>query len=263
MKYAFVDGGYLREYYREAMRAFFGEEGALDFNLVRNALDAQKLFYYDSIDEEPKPGESEDETRIRAEAMRIALDRIQASSGCHVRMGSMAGSAKRKRQKQVDVLLAVELLTHAFRENLDQAALLAGDLDFKPVVDSLIGLGTWVEVRYVRSHAAAGLLAAADQQTEINLVTFYQWSEQHFQRTHPFPNALGVARGVPGGWHIVDRGRLNERDALLLRHDDGLHAIQVSRYFDTNDLQVSFKDQAKLAQYFEMVYGDITWAGRP
>jgi hypothetical protein len=160
-------------------------------------------------------------------------------------------------------MLAVELLTHAFRENLDAATLLAGDLDFKPVVDALIGLGTWVEVRYVRSHAATRLLAAADQQAEINLVTFYQWSGPQFQRTHAFPAAEGVAAGVPGGWHVADRGRLKEKDALLLRHDDGQYAIQISRHTDTNDLRVAFQDREKLGQYMEMVYGEIEWSGQP
>ena len=34
--YLFIDGGYLRECYREAMIDFFGKEGELDFMAVKN-----------------------------------------------------------------------------------------------------------------------------------------------------------------------------------------------------------------------------------
>jgi hypothetical protein len=94
-------------------------------------------------------------------------------------------------------------------------------------------------------------------------VTFYEWNELRFRRTHPFPKAQQVGGGVPGGWHISDRGRFNEKESLLLFHDNGPYAIQISRYFNDNDLRVEFQDQAKLAKYFEMVYGDIAWTGHP
>ena len=62
--------------------------------------------------------------------------------------GRITGRPGNIRQKGVDVLLAVEMLDHAFRKNMDEAWLLAGDADFVPLVEAVTRLGTWVNVIY-------------------------------------------------------------------------------------------------------------------
>jgi uncharacterized LabA/DUF88 family protein len=37
-------------------------------------------------------------------------------------------------------------MNHSFRRNMTKAVLIAGDQDFKPVVESLVQAGTWVTV---------------------------------------------------------------------------------------------------------------------
>ncbi|MBD2254416.1 NYN domain-containing protein [Nostoc parmelioides] len=60
----------------------------------------------------------------------------------------MVNSAKRptgkakKEQKEIDIMIAVDMLTHSFQKNMDEATLLAGDLDFKPLIDALVLNGT-------------------------------------------------------------------------------------------------------------------------
>jgi uncharacterized LabA/DUF88 family protein len=51
-----------------------------------------------------------------------------------VRQGWLSPGKKRQ-QKEVDVLLAVDMLTRSFYKNMTKAVLLAGDRDFKPVVE--------------------------------------------------------------------------------------------------------------------------------
>ena len=70
----------------------------------------------------------------------------------HVRTGKLA--SRRKRQKQVDVLLAVDMLTHSHLRNTKNAVLLSGDSDFVPLVQAVIQQGTFVSLLYVGKHAA-------------------------------------------------------------------------------------------------------------
>jgi hypothetical protein len=79
-----------------------------------------------------------------------------------VRLGSLSGKGNRKRQKKVDVLLAVEALDHAFRKNMAQVCLITGDLDFSPLVESLVKLGTYVTVSYVASSGISSTLMSAN-----------------------------------------------------------------------------------------------------
>jgi hypothetical protein len=58
--YLFIDGEYLRQIYREAMRDFFGTDGELDIHAAKRPAGAIRAFFYDSIEETPRPGETEE-----------------------------------------------------------------------------------------------------------------------------------------------------------------------------------------------------------
>ncbi len=109
---------------------------------------------------------------------------------------------KKLRQKKVDVLLAVEALDHAFRGNMSRAYLIAGDLDFAPLVDSLIRLGTYVHALYSKKSAAKGLYAAADFGQPITFNEAHRWSTPDFRQRHPIPVATmhRCLRERPGRW---------------------------------------------------------------
>jgi uncharacterized LabA/DUF88 family protein len=72
-----------------------------------------------------------------------------------MRLGSLRGAPKKRRQKEVDVLLAADMLTHGYDGNMDKAILIAGDLDFRRVVEALVRRGVFVEVWYEPKSGAA------------------------------------------------------------------------------------------------------------
>lgn len=146
---------YLRYAYESTMKRFAREDvshTSLNLETVKDALRASKVFYYDAVDDE-----AED-----VDARRAYLEHIQSLDGFHVREGTVRKSKKRgkdkeneensdheterKQQKRVDVQLAVECLMHAYTKNMWHASLIAGDLDFEPLVTALINLGTHVHV---------------------------------------------------------------------------------------------------------------------
>ena len=59
-------------------------------------------------------------------------------------LGKHSGEGKSRRQKGVDIALAVNMLQNAFRGNYDCAALVSGDADFAPVVSEVKATGKQV-----------------------------------------------------------------------------------------------------------------------
>lgn len=56
--------------------------------------------------------------------------------------------ARNRASKAVDIALATDMLTHAFRGNFDVAVLLAGDGDYLPLVQEVQRLGKRVHVAF-------------------------------------------------------------------------------------------------------------------
>src|SRR5436190_18336887 len=162
--YLFIDGGYLNKIHADAMTSVFGMSGDIDLGNVavtlRNMtadIDITRSFYYDCIDEVRKATEDDSQLKVRIECQNHSISAINSLPGFFVRLGSVTGRAGRIRQKEVDVLLAVDMLEHSFRKNMEVAVLLAGDRDFVPIVESLVRLGTYVYVVYEPQSASPEL----------------------------------------------------------------------------------------------------------
>ena len=137
--YLFIDGGHLRRNYADAVRPWFGSDGEIDFNELKKSLQGpviERCFYYDALEDEQRDGETKNEFDQRIDQDDVFFHKIDDLDGFFVRLGSLTGR-KPRRQKKVDILLAVETLDHAVRRNMDRAILLTGDRDFEPLVNSL------------------------------------------------------------------------------------------------------------------------------
>ena len=74
-------------------------------------------------------------------------------SGITVKLIEMRESGKCKyRQKGVDVRMASDMLTLAFRDAYDIAVLVSGDGDFGEVIDEIKSMGKRVEIAYYRGY---------------------------------------------------------------------------------------------------------------
>ncbi len=72
-------------------------------------------------------------------------------------------------QKKIDVMIAVDMLTHTFRRNMHQATLLTSDLDFKPLLDALVHEGMFVTLWYPPNDTNKELVAAADRRQPFGI----------------------------------------------------------------------------------------------
>ena len=160
-------------------------------------------------------------------------------------------------RKKSTFCLAVEMLTHAFSRNMERASLIAGDLDFEPVVDSLIRLGTYVQMRYERSSAARDLHMAADFGQEMTLMTYYNWSVTEFIQLHPLPKGC-FGDFPPSNAKIVKYGTTGS-DKVDLFTDGNEFFLFAASYKDHKQLLVRFTSATFLEKYFEAVFGKIDW----
>lgn len=248
--YAFIDGNYLRCAYERTLRKLFpnAHHTNLDFATIKNELGASKVFYYDAVDEEAKD----------AAERRTFLEHLQGLDGFHVREGSVSRSKTKKKrtQKRVDVQLAVDCLMHAYHKNIWHVNLIAGDLDFEPLVAALVDLGIHVHVFYESTSAARRLCRAADAAEPIDFVRFYRWSSKGFRRAHRIPEP--VTGTCPPSMIEVRRGTWKGSTVVLLRDvSDRQFAIEsrgvkaAHRYSDTNI--------EHLVKFFEAAHGEIQW----
>lgn len=256
--YLFVDGAYFRLVVDEYMQLLFGVPAEIDYAALRQiSRDIRRVFYYDCLNDRQKVGESSADFEARVQKQQATFEAIQSLDGFHVRLGSLSGGrGKKLRQKKVDILLAVEVLDHAFRKNMDQICLIAGDLDFAPLVDSLIRLGTYVQIMYQPKSAARGLYSAADVGRPISLNEIYSWTTKEFQRQHPIPRCT-AGGGPPTQASPIRTG--TARNSHVELHKRGNTFCLYLPTWGQNSLHAEFPDLALLEKYFEMAYATIEW----
>jgi uncharacterized LabA/DUF88 family protein len=185
--YLFIDGKHFDVACETLINNVFDATAEIDFALLRDELRAQKAFYYRCVDEAKSDGESEEAWKQRVEGEIHRLNSIQRAPGVHVREGTVR-RGQRREEKEVDVMLAVDMMTHASSRNMVSATLVTGDLDFRPLVQGLLQLGIYVRILYRQRSGARDLLWAADESREINLEMVYSWSSDRFKAVHSIPN---------------------------------------------------------------------------
>jgi len=197
-RYLFIDGGCLRAVLdRYSAEVFGGDPIELQYQALVGGH--EKVFYYDAI-----PGKRHDETAATYEA-RVApavamMDAMALIDGAHVYEGDARIRRRQQVQKKIDVMIAVDMLTHSFRRNMASATLLASDLDFKPLVDALVQDGATVTLWHPRPETNEELVRAADSSRPLDLATLHELATPEFQTKWRRPkiwNSGGDPLGAP------------------------------------------------------------------
>src|SRR5271166_4288465 len=215
-EYLFIDGGCLRASVQKICQDLFGNASEYQPYVPTFAIGGyDKIFYYDAV-----PGKAHEEAQAVYEA-RVQPDhdrfaKIQALDRVHVALGKTVGADRR--QKGVDVQLAVDMMTHAFRGNIAKATLFAGDADFVPLIKSLVGEGLHVTLWHP-PQANTELTGAADSTRLFDFKTNYNCLTADGQRPAFSINARGSGGPPDGLKNIVTLGEYKfagrwQRDTL-------------------------------------------------
>jgi len=257
--YLFIDGGYVQKRYEEAVRVWFGDNAEIDFpTLIRN-YPAGRSFYYHCLDEEKREGEGESDHQARIAEQKAHLNKVSEAPGCHIRLGVLKGQEKKRRQKKVDVLLAVDMLTHAANKNMTKALLLAGDLDFQPAIESLVQLGIFVELIADDKHTASELAWAASSYRKLSFSDYYSWSTSALQEKYPLPRNGGHSRLDLKGAAVLKTGSLDGDAFTLYQSEERFYLCPPGVEGDTPYYYVH-DDLERLKLYLEKIQGHkIIW----
>jgi uncharacterized LabA/DUF88 family protein len=211
-RYLFIDGAYLSNVVNIKSSEYFNNElKYLDMIYLCNQY--RKIFYYDCL---PTKKESGDNSEY--EEKHNYLNSLRLFKRFHVYEGTISGEGKRRRQKQVDILIAVHMLTHTFNKNMTEVTLLAGDLDFKPLVDALVQEGMYVCLLCDKTSASKNLMYSADVVNEIDVGWIYNYSPKEIKKNHKIPSA-------------TETGPLNKANFNKIRTGVNQEGVKFDWYF--------------------------------
>jgi hypothetical protein len=209
------------------MQRLFGVPADLDFNQIRGALRASRVFYYDCLEDTPRDGETSDGFGARTADQRNLIAKIHEAAMTHVRLGTLKQQQQGRRvtQKEVDVTMAVDMLRHGTSQVIDRAVLVTGDLDFRPVVESLVQLGVVVELVYDPLVTAMELQHAADIRRPIDIDLWAQFCSRTFQKNHPMPSRWGGHRRDV--WRQLTTGTCAGHPARVWETENKLFTVEI------------------------------------
>lgn len=164
----FIDGGYLRE----SLRMKF-QDDRMSVEGVQNLIwylmnlvgygnvkgELIRTYYYDAIVDE-----NEKEKR---EEQKLFFDMIRSAPFCTVRLGRLVKTVEGYRQKGVDILMAIDMITKAYENQYDIAILLAGDGDFVDLVEAVKDAGKRIYGAYLVEHVSKDLLEKLDVRVKL------------------------------------------------------------------------------------------------
>lgn len=205
----FIDGGYLRKHLKElfgnddvnfqGLVSYLRDNGRLDARFAAHVI---RNYYYDGIASRKDAESNFDGTDKGLEVLDWASQMIQEKEekqekyvnkiknlelfevrlGRHV-LSTSGGIENRKnwswRQKGVDSLIAIDMITKAFEGQFNTAILLAGDADFIEIVNTVKNLGANVVGAYFPNHIAQELEYSLDKKI---VLTFDNLINQNIMR---------------------------------------------------------------------------------
>jgi len=169
-------------------------------------------------------------------------------------------TGKRARQKEVDILIAVDMLTHSYRRNMNRVTLLAGDQDFRPLVDALVRDGMFVELCFEPKSASTDLADTADTRKVIDPYVIESWLEESFRKSHAMPKRHVDFSPTPDRPHELRRGGVgNDGPVYLYGMEGGFEIVQTTAS-EGHFLHLRHPDQETLLMVHEMTYGSFEWS---
>jgi uncharacterized LabA/DUF88 family protein len=258
--YLFIDGAYLTQAFEDLSGKWFG--GAdLPINYSLLSHNHHKVFYYDCLPAQ-KEGESAEDFAIRKLPQERKFERLRNLDGWHVNEG-IAKHRKRQgaQQKEVDILIAVDMLSHTHRRNMDRLTFIAGDQDFCPLIEAVVREGMYVELFYDPTSVSKDLRNSADSARKLGLYDAYELLDGKFRESHPLPiRSNSITPGVANAQIIKSGLRNGQLFAYVFKHDTRLSIVnQQSSSGIFHRLDAVNTDETHLLIVHAELYGPLDW----
>jgi len=259
-KYLFIDGGYLNKLCEEYSKKYFHNR-KIELNFKELSKEYFKTFYYDCLPPR-KSKEKKEDYEVRTAEKQQFFNELRMIDGFHVFEGYTRGEGKKNRQKGVDVSIAVDMLMHTYRKNMERATLIAGDLDFRPLLNELVREGMFVTLWHGRS-ASKELIYSADshQIFDINTIHSFVKDRNNFKiPAHSIFSELELKNS--DRFEILKSGKMQNGENVWLykRHSyEGIYIVQdLQGGSDIHDAY-HFTEENILVTYFNEIVGEFEW----
>lgn len=225
IKYLFIDGGCLDSVLERFSKELFGQEVEISYD--RLAQGYQKVFYYHCLPAQKKD-ESHSDYINRIKPKIDLLNNLKSIDRFHVYEGTARFRDKRRgqEQKQVDIMIAVDMLTHSFRKNMHEATLIAGDLDFKHLIDALVQDGMHISLWYPKGRANYELVDAADSKLPLKLNVLKQWFTESFGEAR-LPTYYEYYDEISdlNKWELLEKIKIGRTDVFFYEKEGSYSAV--------------------------------------
>ena len=235
---------------------------ALDYEKVASSFD--KTFYYDALPPKKRGEEAKDHEGRKAKK-QLWFDRLKLTPRVHVKQGTAKGEGKKARQKGVDMLIAIDMLTFSYKHIMDRATFIAGDEDFAPLIGALVQEGMHVDVWYNPHSISKELLFAADGAyplltarwtlTNLDSIIAEFARPPAEQRVSKSNNVRFVAEHPP-----VKQGKLHTDEPVTLHEKDDMFVAAIEDWSQPNTVRrVTCRELELLEKYMRYDFGEFSW----
>jgi len=217
-KYLFIDGAYLREVIADFGKYWF-ETANVPFQYAALAYGHTKVFYYDCLPVQ-RSSESQEDFEFRLAAQEKFFQDLRSLHGWHVLQGILKRARKEKAtQKEIDVMIAVDMLTHTYRRNMSELTFIAGDQDFLPLVEALVREGMFVTLFYERESGSRELINAADARKALDVYVLHSMLSEEFKQSHPLPALVTRPRYALKAQTLICTSEMTDEAIVEIRSD--------------------------------------------
>ncbi|MEH2347710.1 MAG: NYN domain-containing protein [Nostoc sp.] len=246
VKYLFIDGGCLDSLLESFSDKLFGKK-QLEIDYCRLANGYHKVFYYDCLPAQ-KQGENQVDYQNRIKPKIKLFNHLKSLDRFHVYEGTARFRDKRRgqEQKEVDIMIAVDMYRHSSRKNMDEATLLTSDLDFKPLIDALVQEGMYVSLWYPKTKANYELVDAADSRQALTVYTVWGWLTEDFRKKVSLPIfEKSSLLPIDDSWTQVDNIEQSTYEVFVYEKENNYIAVFQTIEGDYNLYQHNNLDQLK------------------
>lgn len=257
--YLFVDAGYIKKCIEIFGKTYF-DDSQIRIDYEKMSSGFEKIFYYD-CPVYKKESESKENFQKRKSKQEEEFNELRTIDGFHVYEGTTKGRGKKVRQKQVDIMITVQMLMHTIRKNMNKCTLIAGDLDFKPLVDALVQEGMFVTIWSEKKSVSKDLIYASDARRNLGVYELWSNLKKEFLSRYPLPSGVSMPINIEDGFKKIRKGSTNKdllaylykkKDLYLIAYEDGYNKNYFSHYkykdlnllekflLDTRDISINW-----------------------
>jgi uncharacterized LabA/DUF88 family protein len=244
-RYLFIDGGYLDKILGKIGSEFWDTENLeIDYSKLRNGFN--KVFYYNCLPCK-RNGETDFDFQKRIKTREDFHNGLKLLDSFHVFEGVTFGRKSEIRQKAVDIMIAVDMLRHSYRKNMDKTSLLTGDLDFKPLLDALVLEGMHTSILYSKESISKELLYSADSNSRIRIKEIHDWIPDHLKYKFDLPifePSLWIENPI-----LLREGFTDKESINLLGRNENEFWLKIKK--EENCSYWKFTNKEKLIRYYE------------